>query len=166
MDLKQLIDEIKLTYSCNVHPSRGIPRIEENYYLPRDLKEFYSLCGGIQLFQGSDYAVNIVGPEEFVPANPVIVGERCSEDITSDWYIIADNGSGEYLTIDLNGKRIGRCYDSFIDRHGIVGECSIIAFSFMELLGRLFENKGNYWYWLESSFDSLGDAYDDIKKVE
>ena len=47
------------------------------------------------------------------------------------------------------------------DRHGIVGESQIIATSFTNLLEKLIKNNGQYWYWLKSEFESLGDAYDD-----
>lgn len=162
MSIVQLINKIKLNDSCIVYPARGLPQLEKGYKLPEDVKQFYSLCGGMKLYHDSDYAVSIVPPDEFVPANPIIVGERFKEDMSSDWHIIANSGSGEYLTIDLNDTRLGRCYDSFIDRHGVVGESSIIAMSFFDLLNRLFANKGNYWYWLNPQFVSLGDAYDDV----
>ncbi|AFJ61907.1 conserved hypothetical protein, phage SPbeta [Bacillus velezensis YAU B9601-Y2] len=93
-------------------------------------------------------------------ANPVIVGELCEEDISSEWYIVCTDGKGEYLTIDLNEDRKGKCYDSFFDRHGIVGETQVIATSFTDLIQRLLENKGEHWYWLRDDFSTLGDAYD------
>jgi hypothetical protein len=102
-----------------------------------------------------------VEPSGFVLANPVIVGELCPEDITAEWYIVAHAGSQETLTIDLNSSRLGRCYDSFWDRHGVPGSCKIIALSFTDLLRRLIENSGRYWYWLRDDFKSLGDAYDE-----
>jgi hypothetical protein len=71
--------------------------------------------------------------------------------------------NGDYLTIDLNQERLGRCYDSFYDRHGIVGSYPTIAKSFTELLEQLFNNKGELLYWLNKDFPSLGDAYDAIE---
>lgn len=159
MDIKFLLDRIKANQSCKVYSSKGIPALN-NHVLPKDLSEFYTLCGGVLLFENENYGIEIIGPKEFVVANPVIVGETCEEDITGEWYIIARDNNGDYLTIDLNKNRIGRCYDSFYDRHGVVGECPIIAFSFSELLEKLIESKGGYWYWLEKNFISLGDAYD------
>jgi hypothetical protein len=92
----------------------------------------------------------------------VIIGELCEEDITSQWYIIASDGHRDYLTIDLSCQRLGKCYDSFWDRHGVVGECAVIATSFTDLLERLIANNGQHWYWLTEDFTSLGDAYDVI----
>ena len=163
MRVKELIDEIKILPNCKVYPPKGLPKIDSGKHrLPDNIKEFYQYCGGIVLFKSESYSSNIVPPDEFVLANPVIVGELCEEDITSEWYIIVDDGNGDYLTIDLSSDRLGRCYDSYWDRHGIVGECPIIAKSFTELLENLVLNKGNQCYWLKSEFTPIGDAYDGI----
>ena len=161
MSIKDLIEKIKETDDCVVRPSSGIPKIaDKGHCLPSDLKEFYSLCGGMILFASKEYAIKIVEPNEFVLANPVIIGELYPEDISSQWYIIASDMNGDYITIDLSEKRLGRCYDSFWDRHGIVGDCPIVAGNFSELLLSLFNGNGNYWYWLQEDFTALGDAYD------
>lgn len=160
MNIKSLIEKIKTLPNCKVYSSNGLPKLKERHILPEDIKQFYELCGGVSLFKGESYAINIAMPENFMLANPIIVGELCEEDITSGWYIVGDDGNGDYITIDLNSKRLGKCYDSFWDRHGVVGECPVIAMSFTELLSNLIESKGDRWYWLEDSFISLGDAYD------
>lgn len=160
--IDQLIKQVKSLPNCRVYESAGLPIIDEmQHVLSDDLKEFYSLCGGLILFENEEYPIHIVTPEEFILANPVIVGELCEEDISSNWYIICNDGKDEYLTIDLNKERLGKCYDSFFDRHGLVGESQVIATSFADLLERLIKNKGQYWYWLNDDFKSLGDAYDD-----
>lgn len=161
--INQLITQIKSLSNCRVFNPKGIPKVEEKHVLPKDLMEFYSLCGGLVLFENEEYPIHIVTPEDFILANPVIVGELCEEDISSDWYIVCKDGNSEYLTIDLNEKRLGKCYDSFFDRHGLVGESQIIATSFTDLLERLLNNKGEYWYWLKNDFTSLGDAYDELE---
>lgn len=160
MNMRETIEKIKASPDCMVLPFNGIPNTEDNLELPDDVREFYETCGGVILFQHADYRVNIVPPQDFVLANPIIVGERYEEDISSKWYIVANDGKGEYLTIDLAPSRLGKCYDSFFDRHGVAGESQIIAKSFTELLERLIMNKGQYWYWLKTDFFSLGDAYD------
>lgn len=162
MKIRELIEEIKNLPNCIVYPSKGLPKVESKHYLPEDIKEFYELCGGITLFENQSYIANIVSPDEFILANPIIVGELCEEDITSEWYIIANDGNGDYMTIDLNPERMGRCYDSYWDRHGVVGECDVIAITFTDLLQRLVKNSGQRWYWLRDDFASMGDAYDGI----
>ena len=54
----------------------------------------------------------------------------------------------------------GKCYDSFWDRHGIAGECTVVAKNFTELLWQLFNSQGKSLFWLNSDFVYIGDAYD------
>ncbi|MDG5471420.1 SMI1/KNR4 family protein [Jeotgalibacillus sp. ET6] len=162
-EIEQLLTQIKALPHCRILESKGLPALNgDNHLLPDDLKEFYSLCGGLVLFEKDDYPIHVVSPDKFELANPVIVGDIHEEDISFNWYIICDDGTGEYLTIDLDQERLGKCYDSFYDRHGLVGESRIIALSFTGLLDALIHNKGQYWYWLKDDFNSPGDAYDEI----
>ncbi|MCM3629805.1 SMI1/KNR4 family protein [Paenibacillus glycanilyticus] len=159
-DIDALLRQIASSPHCKVEPAKGIPETEGNS-LPADLKHFYELCGGIKLFDNKDYECHIVPPLEFVLSNPVIVGEQVEEDISSSWYIVAHDGNGDYISIDLHPNRLGKCYDSFWDTHAVVGDCPVIARTFTELLNRLVQNNGEHWYWLREDFQSLGDAYDD-----
>lgn len=161
MDIKELIDSIRNTSGCSVYDPCGLPVLNNKMELPKDLKKFYEICGGVSLFEDKEYGFTVVSPIEMVSANPVIVGEVCEEDISSKWYIICkDVGAGNYITIDLAKERLGRCYDSFWDRHGVVGECAIVAKSFTELLSKLIKNGGKSLFWLDDEFDYIGDAYD------
>jgi len=163
MKIKELLEKIKALPDCKVYPPNGLPKLDNiNHKLPSDIVEFYQYCGGVTLFKSENYMYNVVSPDEFILANPVIVGELCEEDITSEWYIIVKDGNGDYLTIDLSNERLGRCYDSCWDKHGVVGECPIIAKTFTELLENLVLNKGEQCYWLRDEFISIGDAYDGI----
>lgn len=162
--IKQLISQIRTLSDCYILEPIILPQIDKmNHALPDDLKEFYNICGGLVLFENEEYPIYIVSPDKFLLANPIIVGDLCEEDISSNWYIICSDGNDEYLTIDLEKERLGKCYDSFFDRHGLVGESQVIATSFTDLLERLINNKGQYWYWLREDFDALGDAYDDLE---
>ena len=60
----------------------------------------------------------------------------------------------------LEQKRFGFCYDSFIETHATPDESPIIAKSFTELLEKLVSNEKE-WFWLDSSFQSYGDACED-----
>lgn len=71
-----------------------------------------------------------------------MIGEKTEYDISSNWYIIGRDMNKEYITIDLNPLRLGRCYDSYWENHGVPGNCAIIATTFTELI-------------------TLGDAYDE-----
>ena len=128
--------------------------------MPDDVREFYRVAGGAVLFPGSNYDYSIVGPEEVCPANPVLGVDSEDGDISDAWYIIAVDSGGEHLTIDFDSARLGRCYDSFHETHGVTGSMPIVARSFTELLQRLLDNRGEYPYWLRDDFASMGDAYD------
>lgn len=75
---------------------------------------------------------------------------------------IGSSGQNGTIEKDVTHKlRLGRCYDSNWEIHGVAGSCPIIANSFTELLERLVMNNGKHWYWLQDDFTSLGDAYDE-----
>ena len=156
----ELLDRIRLDPACEVRPPAGVPQVRHRDQVPSDVAEFYSLCGGVTLFAGADYTCEFISPSELRRANPMIMGEEFPDDITDSWYVIVHDFNGDYLSIDFAPERCGRCYDSFHERHGLAGDCPIIAKSLTNLLEQLFDNRGGYWYWLESGFASLGDAYD------
>lgn len=165
MGIAEAIAKIQTTPGCQVFPPNGLPTIQKEHLLPDDLRHFYTLCGGLHLFEEADCSVTIVPPTEVVLANPVIVGKLAEsvEDISWSWYLIAHDDNGDFLTIDLSHERSGRCYDSCFEVHAVAGSCPIIARSFTDLLTRLYENSGQYWYWLRPDFVSLGDAYDEAE---
>jgi len=161
MKIKSLISKVNDLPNCKVFPPSNTSTVrKEGFALPKDLVEFYNNCDGILLYNDSKYRIEIVPFGEFKFANPIIIGERCDYDISSKWFIIAKDNNGDFITIDLAPARLGLCYDSFWDRHGVPGECSIVASSFTDLLERLINNNGAEWYWLKENFISLGDAYD------
>ncbi len=157
MAMTELLNQLRRLDDCEILAPSGVPSV--GLPLPHDVEEFYRLCGGATLYRRAFYTIEIVAPNDFVRANPVIVGEDGKDDISYDWFVIAKAGE-QYITIDLNESRIGRCYDSFWDRHGVVGECQVVASSFEQLLAQLIQGRGTYWYWLQDEFQSLGDAYD------
>lgn len=160
-ELERAIEQIRRTEGCEVWPPRGQPTLRSADSVPEDLADFYRLCGGVHLFRHSSYPFKIVGPEEFVRTNPEIVGMDCPDDISDSWYIVGRGGREEVVSIDCAIARLGRCYDSFWDRHGVAGDCRVVAKSFTELIRRLLDNRGGYWYWLVEGGVGYGDAYDE-----
>jgi len=146
--------------NCIVHPVVGTPLLEQVHQLPEDLMTFYSVCGGMELFVDSEYKITIVPPSKFVLANPLIVGELCEDDISSNWYTVAQYDNNEFISIDLYEGRLGKCYDSFHETHGLVGETPVISLSFTELLSKLISLKGESYFWVDENFTPYGDAYD------
>jgi hypothetical protein len=158
--MHRLVERIAGTEGCTVSLPAELPTIGPPHVLPVDVREFYELCGGATLFEDSDYPLVLVPPDQVVRANPVIIGEACDEDRSASWYIVARDLHRNYITIDCSQERLGRCYDSSFDRHGIAGSCPVVATSFTDLIDRLLSNAGQHWYWLRPGFQSLGDAYD------
>jgi hypothetical protein len=128
--------------------------------VPADLRDFYAACGGADLFIDQPFGIHLRGPDQLVPSNPLVVGVQIAEDRSSSWYAVANDFGGEVISIDLHPARLGRCYDSFSDRHGVAGSCAVVAESFSELVEHLMRARGRHWWWLEPEFKSLGDAYD------
>ena len=160
--LLKILTEIESATNCIVSKLKNpITGLSLGYELPKDLKYYLENYSSMTLFQNTDYSIKIVGFSEFKRANPIIVGEDVEDDISHNWYIISDDGNSQYITIDLAKERLGRCYDSFWDIHGVAGSQAIIAKSFTELLEHLYFAKGNFLYWMDPSFKSYGDAYDD-----
>src|SRR5262249_24258578 len=156
MTLTSCIEMIAQSVSCTLKAPMGMPTSTNGLPLPSDVRQFYELAGGAVLFADALYPIEIVTSQDVVRANPLIVGSPCEYDISFDWFIIVICPP-EYVTIDLNPGGLGRCYDSFWDRHGLCGECPIIAISFTELLEHLVLAEGKNLYWIEDDFKTLGD---------
>ena len=159
VSIDELIEAIRGDAECAVRPPAGMPSVDEGHVLPDDLRRFYELCGGVELFpEEGVYSSTIVGPAGLVLANPVIwVGLREEEMAATrghpswSWYIVAKAPNAQWLTIDLDPARLGTCYDSFRDSHPV--DSDTIALSFTEPLRKLYEGRGGYWYWLEEGFE-------------
>jgi hypothetical protein len=158
--MKELVDLLRGLQACVVKPSTGFPYVDQ-LDLPEDLGRFYLECGGIELFTNKPYPLTLAEPGQFLRANPEIaMKDDPTGDISDDWYIIGRSGSTQYITIDLNPSRLGRCYDSFWDMHACPGDSPVIALTFTDLLTNLIRAQGDYLYWTQSDFVPLGDAYD------
>lgn len=113
MSIEMLIKKIASTSDCRLFEADGLPTIDEKHRLQKILGNFMNNVGGAVLYKNADYPIYIVRPVEFKLANPVIVGELCEEDISSEWYIVCTDGKGKYLTIDLNEDRKGKLRQLF-----------------------------------------------------
>lgn len=170
--MKEVIRKIRTLPACRIIPPLKSDATLLTIDIPTDLKEFFEICDGIVLFENSSYSVKIVGQNDLSNANYKILGADIinaeikkgayENEISKDWYIIADLSNSDYIVIDLNPKRFGWCYKAFWDSYPEVGSMTIIAKSFTELLKRLTENNGDYWYFLQEGFNAYGDAYDYI----
>ena len=158
-EIEDLVARAKRSPDCVVLPPSSQPVVRAGDTLPPDVAELYRTCGGLELFARSEYPMRIVEPLAFARSNPAIAGVEAPDDITDSWYIIARGGPEEALSIDCHRDRLGRCYDSFWDRHGVAGSCPIIALSFTELLRTLLSARGRHLFWLAPEATKYGDAY-------
>ncbi len=159
-NIESVLEIISNTKDCKVLKREKAIAVELEYALPEDLKYYLENYSSIIIFETAEYPFKIVNLDEFKRANPIIVGQDVEDDISHNWFIVATDDGSQYITIDLAPERLGKCYDSFWDIHGLAGDEPVVANSFTELLQRLYENKGEYIYWLKDDFQSLGDAYD------
>jgi hypothetical protein len=164
--LLELIREIGNEPECFLESPKGLPIIEGNHEVPEDLKFLYSIAGGISLFPNRDCCCFVLPPEEIQLVGPKVLGQDLWQTFAPEeikpllsLYTIIHDGNGDYFSIDFNKKRLGYCYDTFHET--LVGDCPMIATSFVDLLERLYANKGGYWYWLKKDFVPLGNAYDE-----
>jgi hypothetical protein len=166
MSINGLLDMIAADSRCKVHPPSAGPAVPAGLLLPVDLQQFYRCAGGLDLFSTQPFGFTIVGPNEFTPSNPVLLGDfylrnkkAYDEDRSAFWYLIArGTKTNEFITIDLDKSRLGRCYDSFWEVYA-KPDSKVVARSFTELVERLYAAKGNDLYWAGAEFD-LGKAYD------
>jgi antitoxin YokJ len=161
VSISELLGRVSQTADCSISAPTPVPVVPpRGLALPDDLAEFYQLCGGLSLFASSAYAVEILPPDMVVPANIAILGEEFPDDRSSQWVTVAALPNGDFISLDLDRDRLGRCYDSSHEVHGVVGSCAIVANSFSQLLESFLNANGGYWFWLEEDFSYLGDAYD------
>lgn len=175
MEISDILSIMVKSKDFNVRPktaNRNLPLIEKGYVLPDDVIKFYSLCNGVDCYVGDygedngGFPINILPSEMILPSSKVINAGLCIDKvikITASWYVIADCSDGNYITIDLDKSRLGRCYESFEYTHGSIGDCKIVARSFTEFLNHLINYDGGFFYWDENpDFNSYGDAFDNL----
>ncbi|MEN5284575.1 SMI1/KNR4 family protein [Stenotrophomonas lactitubi] len=140
-------------------PAAALPALEGPLAYPADMQHFYRECGGALLYANDPQSISykMLPPEDIRQANEVIVGERCEDDLSATWHVVARSDNGDYISIDLSLQQPGRCYDSNHEIHGVAGSCPVIAGSFTELIGNLLSCGGGQPYW--AALDCR-DAYD------
>ena len=158
--IDELVRKVAVHDDCSVLPACGHPIVRPGLTLPSDVERFYAICGGILLFRSSLFPIEVVPPSAFESANLAVTGAWSHGDRSDDWYVIARSGNDQLVSIDLNPKRLGHCYDSFWDRHAVAGSSVILANSFEDFLLHCIRYGGRGLYWLAPGYVSLGDAYD------
>lgn len=139
----------------------GQPELESvSLKIPHDVASFYNLCGGAVLHKGTDREIEILDPKSVNSSNQVMLDLTEGDDISFGWYVIAKDNTGEYISIDFNTQRLGYCYDSFSETHGLVGDTPVIAMDFTQFLWGCLYVDGALPYWQMPEFEPIADAYD------
>jgi len=161
MKLKEIIHQLKISSNFIVNEPCGYPEIKDGYVLPDDIREFYSICGGIMCYtQYGGFPIEILKPSNVKLSNIALLGKHYEEDISSSWHLIADALDGNFISVDFEPTRLGRCYESFAYSHAVANNCPMIALSFTELLYSIYKYTGDYFFWLDNPrFIGYGDAY-------
>jgi antitoxin YokJ len=160
-ELRELLSRLREDSSCVFAQPTG-DAASGSFPLPDDLRQFYEICGGLVMFSNAPFVWEIIGAHELVPTNVEVLGEQVDGDITSSWFVIArqQGDSSALISIDLGADRLGWCYDSDVEVHGLVGDSAVLAHSFSELMNELVDSRGQYIFWKAENFTSKGDAYD------
>lgn len=162
MTINECIEELNLgNGDWHMKSPSGLPVVEPSHRLPDDLVEFYKYYGGGDFFNNSPaFPVRILPPMEVIPSNIKITGKQYHYDMSSSWYVIADAGDGNFVSIDFDENRQGLCYESFEYSHAVAGSCPIISECFASFLTMLINYKGDYFFWKDQGFTPIGDAYE------
>ena len=179
MEILSLLESMRRMPDCDVRAPAGLPTIRPHHLLPDDVRAFYRACSGFtwSLYVASRFwdSFSVLAPDRVVLANPMVccISEEelrtmgfDDDEISWDWYVIAADGNGDYMSIDLGPGRLGRCYDSFHETHALRGQTPILGLSFTEFLTRIVARiegtRHSNWNWVEGGLGtmSLGDAYD------
>jgi hypothetical protein len=75
-----------------------------------------------------------------------VVQREQPDDPSWHWYVVADCGNDDAISIDCGAKHNGRCYDSMHETHGLIGDMPVVAGSFTDLLEQLHTHVGQYWF--------------------
>ena len=162
--IDELIAEIRKRH-YPLPPKRGaVARIEARIgcALPEDVRRFYSVLGGANLFKKHDARYQIVEPKL---VRPVALDVLCDDDaselpVPPSWFSICYVRDGNYVAIDLPAKPNGEVWliDCFHETIGLEDYSTVIALSFSEFLQRALESKDEL-YWLDEH-PSYGDAFE------
>lgn len=140
MNTSELINEISGTPDCVVFPAAGLPQLKSKHVLPPDAADLYAACGGMVLFQSIAFPLTILPPAAVKLANPKIAfidESECPDHISWNWYTIAEDGNGDFFTMDCSLERLGRCQNSFHETYAMEGQSPVVAWSLVDFIIRM-----------------------------
>jgi SMI1 / KNR4 family (SUKH-1) len=148
-----LVDIIQKDERCTLQPPCEIETLQASH-LPADLKAFYALANGAELFTQSEYHWRIIPFDSLITYEQVFDPFNCDGTIISaSWIIFLEEISHKTpYAIDLHEKRFGSCYQ--VSRYDYP---DILALSFSEMVQMVLELQGNYPPWYANGYRYYGD---------
>lgn len=177
MTISEIVSLLGKRSDCEVSDSKGLPDEKQlnGYALTNELKEFYSICGGLEITPseacGTTYGT-IAAPNEFLQADPIVASEDAVELWKSDGtydtleskscFTFMDIGNGNYIVVDLGEENNGKVYLADWEDYPIYGDVPIIANSILEFLTLILKGLENSddFYWEQDDFTPFGVAFE------
>jgi hypothetical protein len=164
--MKELLGRLKAEHGTGMHPRADESAItsEDRFFLPAELGELYDLTDGVELFGRGGVAVyRIVSLAESLPE---LTGR-------GDWARVARLADGSWLAVNLMAKNPSGQDDRellpvchvpkrgmgarLLRRPEMTGNERVVALSFTELLERMLDSEGA-WFWEAEGFVGYGKA--------
>ncbi len=148
-----LVDIIRKDERCILQPPCEIETLQASH-LPADLKAFYALTNGAELFTQSEYLWRIIPFESLIPHEQIFDPFDCNGTVISDsWVIFLEETNHKTpYAIDLHENRVGSCYQ--VSRYDYP---DILAQSFGEMVRMVLELQGSYPPWYANGYRYYGD---------
>lgn len=132
--------------------------------IPRDVLEFYTVCDGVYIGEGDDFAapdgrryrfrIPQLSALQTVREGGFIADDAPLFDATSMWWQILDYCDGNWLAVDATPEGNGRILDVCHETVGEADSQNVVAASLVDMLERIAAKREAYW--LENDFVPLG----------
>jgi hypothetical protein len=151
--IKHLLAELASHHFLNPPATVEQIRAFENrvgWRLDPDLRAFYLLCDGADLFKRPDSPYRILPLSRIVRARVAILGEDDDKWGPASWYAFCALYDSNYVVVDVSRSRQERypIIDGYREMFPNPEYCRQIADSFSEFLAGALRSNGN-WFWLE-----------------
>ena len=158
--ISNLLQVMRARRDCRVDPPALPPVLADGLELPAEVAAIYAMCGGAELFIGAAYPFTLSSPDRFEPTNLRILGSLEPDDRSSSLYVLGHGSGRDLISVDCHPSRSGRCYDSFDETHGLIGQTPVVAPTVGDFFDRLLADGGSRYFWESRATASDGDLYD------
>jgi len=163
-NLDELVSRIRESHFAFPPASESAINSARLSNVPQELLEFYMKCDGALLCDGDDFAAP--NGTRYRVKIPRLVDLQTTQShgyifdaspfyaLSANWWQIADYGDANWLAFDSTAETKGRIIDIFHETVGEPGYHNIVALSLTDMLTRLLDRGGVYWF--DGGFQNLG----------